>query len=218
MATFRVLLTAFEPFGGEAVNPSAVALQQLAAQGAPSGVTLQTLLLPVTFKSSARLLTEHLSVFKPDLVLCIGQAGGRAQLSLEQVGINLLEARIPDNDGWQPSGLPVVTDAPAAYFSNLPLKALCADLNKAGIPAQISYSAGTYVCNATLYQLMHQITVQQLHCRGGFIHIPYAPAQVCDKPGQPSMAIETVVSALWQCIQSCQRHQHDISATAGALD
>lgn len=218
MSTFQVLLTAFEPFGGETTNPSAIALQQLLESPPLAGVQLHSLLLPVSFQSSASLLTRQLNALQPDLVLCIGQAGGRAQLSLEQVAINLLEARIPDNDGWQPSGLPVVASGPTAYFSNLPLKAICQDLAAIGVPAHISYSAGTYVCNATFYQLMHQLAQTGHNCRGGFIHIPYAPMQVCDKPGQPSMAIDTIVTALRQCIESCRVHQHDISASAGTLD
>jgi pyroglutamyl-peptidase len=212
-----VLVTAFEPFGGEPSNPSAGAVERLRELAMP-GVTLHTLLLPVEFIASQQRLWQVLAQLQPDLVLCVGQAGGRAQLSLEQVGINLLEARIPDNSGYQPCGLPVIAGGPAAYFSNLPLKAALHDLQATGVPACISYTAGTYVCNATLYNLMDWIHRHRPACRGGFVHIPYAPEQVLDKPQQPSMALSLVASGLCSIIRSCLRHQQDISTVAGALD
>lgn len=217
MNPITVLVTAFEPFGGEPSNPSAGAVELLQQMALPD-VDLHTLLLPVAFNESQQHLWQALSRLQPDLVLCVGQAGGRAQLSLEQVGINLLEARIPDNAGFQPSGLPVIAGGPAAYFSNLPLKAALHDLQTTGVPASISYTAGTYVCNATLYNLMDWIHRHRPACRGGFVHIPYAPAQVLDKPQQPSMALSLVAAGLCSIIQSCLRHQQDISAVTGALD
>lgn len=213
----QVLLTGFEPFGGESSNPSAEAVLQLCRQSAPVGVSWQALILPVEFKRSGTLLRDAISRLQPDLVLCVGQAGGRTALCLEQVAINLLEARIPDNSGWQPSGEAILSDGPAAYFSNLPLKAIRAQLQQQGIPVQISYSAGTYVCNALMYQLMHTLAASP-QCRGGFIHIPYAPAQVATKPDAASMSVETVVAGLFQLVLCCQQHQTDIIATAGALD
>lgn len=213
----KVLLTGFEPFGGESSNPSAEAVLQLCNQSAPEGISWQALILPVEFKRSGELLREAIGRLQPDLVLCVGQAGGRTALCLEQVAINLLEARIPDNSGWQPSGEAVVSEGPAAYFSNLPLKAMCAQLQQQGIPVQISYSAGTYVCNALMYQLMHALTAWP-QCRGGFIHIPYAPAQVATKPDAASMSVATVVAGMLQLVLCCQQHQTDIKATAGALD
>jgi pyroglutamyl-peptidase len=217
MKPITVLVTAFEPFGGEPTNPSAGAVELLQHMALP-GVNLHTMLLPVEFIASQQRLWQTLARLEPDLVLCVGQAGGRTHLSLEQVGINLLEARIPDNAGFQPSGLPVITDGPAAYFSNLPLKAALHDLQAAGIPASISYSAGTYVCNATLYNLMDWIQRHRPQCRGGFVHIPFAPAQVLDKPLQPSMALPIVASGLRSIIQSCLQHAQDIHGVVGTLD
>ncbi len=215
----KVLLTGFEPFGGESSNPSADAVLQLCKQSAPAGVSWQALILPVEFKRSGELLHDAISQLQPDLVLCVGQAGGRPALCLEQVAINLLEARIPDNSGWQPSGEPVVSAGPAAYFSNLPLKAIRAQLQQSGIPAQISYTAGTYVCNALMYQLLHSLAGRpDQPCRGGFIHIPYAPAQAASKADAASMSTATVVEGLRQLVLCCQQHQTDIQATAGALD
>jgi pyroglutamyl-peptidase len=215
--SMKVLLTGFEPFGGESSNPSAEAVLQLCNEPAPAGVSWQALILPVEFKRSGELLHDAICSLEPELVLCVGQAGGRTALCLEQVAINLLEARIPDNSGWQPAGEAVVLGGPAAYFSNLPIKAIRARLQQCGIPVQISYSAGTYVCNALMYQLMHVLTARP-HCRGGFIHIPYTPAQAATKPDAASMAVATVAEALLLAVLCCQQHQTDILATAGALD
>lgn len=215
----KVLLTGFEPFGGESSNPSAEAVLQLCSQNAPAGVSWQALILPVEFKRSAELLRDAISQLQPDLVLCVGQAGGRTAICLEQVAINLLEARIADNSGWQPSGEAVVSGGPAAYFSNLPLKAIRAQLQQNGIPAQISYTAGTYVCNALMYQLLHCLAARpDQPRRGGFIHIPFSPEQTAAKPDTASMTIATVVAGLRQLVLCCQQYQTDIKASAGTLD
>lgn len=213
----KVLFTGFEPFGGENTNPSAVAVEQICLSPPPNGVQWQALILPVEFRRSAALLQSCIHSWQPDLVLCIGQAGGRPQISLEQVAINLLEARIPDNSGWQPSGEPIVETGPAAYFSTLPLKAIRQQLQHQGIPANISYTAGTYVCNALMYQLLHQLA-SMAGCRGGFIHIPYTPAQAAEKPDAPSMAVATVVQALIEIVRCCQQYSQDIAAAGGTLD
>ncbi len=215
----KVLLTGFEPFGGESSNPSAEAVLSLCNQNAPAGISWQALVLPVEFKRSGELLHSAICQFKPDLVLCVGQAGGRTALSLEQVAINLLEARIADNSGWQPRGEAVVSGGPAAYFSTLPLKAIRAQLQQQGIPAQISYTAGTYVCNALMYQLLHTLAgIPEYAARGGFIHIPFSPEQAAAKPDTASMSIATVVAGLRQLVLCCQQHQTDIKATAGTLN
>lgn len=215
----KVLFSGFEPFGGESSNPSAEAVLQLCRQQPPAGIHWQALILPVEFVRSGERLREAIEQYQPDLVLCIGQAGGRTSLSLEQVAINLLEARIPDNSGWQPQGQAVVSGGPAAYFSTLPLKAIRAQLQQSGIPVQISYTAGTYVCNALMYQLLHYVAGSAPpRCRGGFIHIPYSPAQAATKPDTASMASATVVEALKQVVLCCQQYQTDITATAGSLD
>jgi len=213
----KVLFTGFEAFGGETSNPSADAVRELCQQTPPAGISWQALILPVEFRRSALLLREAIELTQPDLVLCVGQAGGRAAISLEQVAINLMEARIPDNSGWQPSGIPVVTHAPTAYFTTLPLKAIRMQLQQHGIPVQISYSAGTYVCNALMYQLMHQLANLPA-CRGGFIHIPYSPAQAAGKPEAASMTVGTVVTALELVVRCCQVHQTDIIASGGTLN
>lgn len=213
----KVLFTGFEPFGGENTNPSAVAVEQICQLPPPNGVQWQALILPVEFSRSAALLQSCINSWQPDLVLCIGQAGGRPQISLEQVAINLLEARIPDNSGWQPSGEPIVATGPAAYFSTLPLKAIRQQLQQSGIPANISYTAGTYVCNALMYQLLHHQSFKA-GGRGGFIHIPYTPEQAAGKADAASMAVATVVTALTEIVRCCQQYSQDIAAVGGTLD
>lgn len=213
----KVLFTGFEAFGGETSNPSAEAVVTLCQQTAPAGVDWQAIVLPVEFNRSALLLREAITQQEPDLVICVGQAGGRTAISLEQVAINLIEARIPDNSGAQPSGEPVIAGAPTAYFATLPIKALKQQLQQQGIPAQISYTAGTYVCNALMYQLLHQLsTVPQ--CRGGFIHIPYSPAQAAIKTDTSSMALETVIEGLREIVLCCQQYPTDIAGTGGTLN
>ncbi|MDZ7869988.1 MAG: pyroglutamyl-peptidase I [Rheinheimera sp.] len=173
--------------------------------------------MPVEFNRSAELLKSCINSWQPDLVLCVGQAGGRPQISLEQVAINLLEARIPDNSGWQPSGEPIVATGPAAYFSTLPLKAIRQQLQQQGIPANISYTAGTYVCNALMYQLLHQLS-SMVGRRGGFIHIPYTPEQAAGKPDAASLSVTVVVQALLEIVRCCQQYSEDITAAGGTLD
>ena len=151
----KLLVTGFAPFNGETVNPSYQIVQRLPDKIGDAEVT--RLELPVEFGRAGRLLAREVERVKPVLVLCLGQAGGRAGISLEQVGINLREASIPDNAGAQPSGEPVVPGGPAAYFTTLPIKRMCMRIREMGIPASISYSAGTYVCNDLLYSLLDEL-------------------------------------------------------------
>ena len=176
-----VLLTGFEPFGGEASNPSWDAVRVL--QGVRiGGHRVETRCLPVAFGESLQQLHAAIAETHPDLVICVGLAGGRTQLSLERVAINIDDARIPDNAGAQPVDSPVVSDGPAAYFSALPIKRLLVELQRDGIPVEISQTAGTYVCNHVFYGLMHELENRR-DASGGFIHIPYSPEQASQHPG-----------------------------------
>lgn len=201
-----VLLTGFAPFGGESVNPSWDAVRALDGERI-AGHRAVARCLPVEFGASLRALWAALDELRPALVLCVGQAGGRAQLSLERVAINVDDARIPDNAGAQPVDTPVIAGGPAAYFTGLPIKAMLAGLRAAGVPAEISQTAGTYVCNHVFYGLMHALR-ERPGVRGGFVHIPYAPAQAARHPGAPSLPIETVVQGL--------RLALDVALTTGA--
>lgn len=209
-----VLLTGFAPFGGETVNPSWEAVAALDGCRI-RGHRVVARPLPVTFGESLKTLRAALWETSPSLVLCIGQAGGRAQLSLERVAINVDDARIPDNLGQQPVDTPIVEGGPAAYFSTLPIKAMMAGLRKAGFPAEISQSAGTYVCNHVFYGLMHALRNKR-SVRGGFIHIPYSPVQAVAHPGTASLSTDVVTEAIRLAIRIALTTAADSKLAAGA--
>lgn len=209
-----VLLTGFAPFGGETVNPSwqAVAVMDGARIAGHRIVARQ---LPVEFGTSLALLRDAIRETTPALVLCVGQAGGRAQLSIERIAINVDDARIADNTGNLPIDAPVVPGGPAAYFATLPIKAILAEVRAAGIPVEISQTAGTYVCNHVFYGLMHALR-DAPGVRGGFIHMPYAPEQAACHPGAPSLPVETATSALRIALEVALTTTLDRRIAAGA--
>lgn len=208
-----VLLTGFDPFGGDTINPSWEAVSRLHDE-AIADRRIVAAQLPTTFDGAPKALRVALRKHAPELVLCVGQAGGRAALSLERVAININDARIPDNAGAQPIDTPVVRRGPAAYFTTLPIKAMHADLRAAGIPTEISQTAGTFVCNQVFYALMH--TLAGTRVRGGFVHIPFLPEQVEAMPGTPSLDLDTVVAGLRVCIDTALRTRRDRRIAAGA--
>ena len=191
----KVLFTGFEPFGGESINPSYEAVIHLPQQIGSAEIFKAQ--LPVSFAQSGPALEALLTGHQPDAVICVGQAGGYTGIALERVAINLRDATTPDNDGVQPVDEPVVPGSPAAYFSSLPVKDMAATLKQNGIPAFVSLSAGTYVCNNVMYTLLHLIERKNLPIRGGFIHVPYSMEQAAAKPsGTPSMAQPQMTRAL----------------------
>ena len=188
----RVLLTGFAPFGGETVNPS---WQAASAVQAPEGMELLRLELPTEFAAAPALALEALRREQPDAVLCLGQAGGRDRLTLERVAINCMAAAIPDNAGVWPTDQPVDPAGEAAYFTTLPIRRMADAMQAAGVPAGISNSAGTFVCNALLYRLLRAPETKDVPC--GFLHLPYLPEQTEGKPdGTPSMPLETMLRGL----------------------
>jgi len=209
-----VLVTGFEPFGGEAVNPSWMAAQALHGREIESHRVIAAQ-LPTVFDRSLETLRELLLRHQPRLVICAGQAGGRTALSLERVAVNVNDARIRDNSGAQPIDTPVVADGPAAYFSSLPIKAMLLALTSAGIRAEVSQTAGTFVCNHVFYGLMHELAARPglRGTRGGFIHVPWLPGQ-----GQPSMALDEIVEGLRLAIACALTTEHDVRKEAGALN
>ncbi|MGO1071665.1 pyroglutamyl-peptidase I [Lysobacter sp. CA199] len=211
-----VLLTGFEPFGGDQTNPSWEAVRQL--DGAiVEGHRIAARRLPVAFGESVRELRAHIDALRPEMVLCVAQAGGRSLLSIERVAINIDDARIVDNLGAQPIDIPIVEGGPAAYFGNLPIKAMLAAVRAAGIPAEISQTAGTYVCNHVFYGLMHALSEPgHVGVRGGFIHIPYSPAQAERHPGAASLATDSVVQALRVAMQTALATSVDRRIAGGA--
>lgn len=212
----RILLTGFDPFGGETINPSWEAVRRLHGKRI-GGHLVVSRQLPTEFSASYHLLKEAMNELKPAIVLGVGQAGGRSQLSLERVAINLQDARIPDNAGAQPIDEPVIADGPAAYFSTLPLKAMLAALQEAGVPAEISHTAGTYVCNHIAYAMLHLATKQR-GVRAGFIHIPYLPAQAARLRNAASMAQAEVEYGLRIALLSAVTTGHDRKIAGGSID
>ncbi len=190
----KALVTGFDAFGGEAVNPSSLAVGKLKKR--IGGIVVHTAQLPTSYAQSAKVLLAAIEKTRPDIVLCVGQAGGRSELCLERVAINVQDARIRDNDGKQPIDKPVVKDGPAAHFTTLPIKACVAEMRKAGLPAAVSNTAGTFVCNHIFYALMDIAAGHQIPMRGGFLHIPYVPEQAARLGGAPSMALDDIVRGI----------------------
>ncbi|ASJ09829.1 pyroglutamyl-peptidase I [Thermococcus sp. P6] len=189
----KVLVTGFEPFGGERINPSWEALKDLPEE--VEGARLIKRRLPVTFRGVRRVLPRLIVEEKPDVVVLTGQAGGRPNVTVERVAINVMDSRTPDNEGFAPEDEPVFEGAPAAYFSTLPVKAIVDALRKAGIPAGVSNTAGTYVCNAAMFTALHTIAVAGMETRAGFVHVPFSHGQVLEK-AKPSMSLETIRKAI----------------------
>lgn len=189
-----ILFTGFEPFGGEKINPSWKAVAMLPDEIA--GARIHKLCLPVEYQGAARMAQAEFARISPNVVVMVGQAGGRSGISIERVALNLDDATVADNAGVMLCDSPVRQGAPSAYFSTLPIKMLVKAVNNAGISAGISNSAGTYVCNHLMYSMLDHISVRMLDVRAGFVHVPFVPEQCVDKPGMPSMELNDIVTAL----------------------
>lgn len=202
----RILVTGFEPFGGQSLNPSwevARALHGLQLQGAQV-VAVQ---LPCVFAQALPALQNALAQHTPDIVLALGQAEGRCDLSVERIAINVMDARIPDNAGAQPIDVPVIAGGPASYFSTLPIKSLVAGLRASGFPASVSQTAGTFVCNQVFYALQHTLAGQGVH--SGFVHLPLLPEQAAHWPGPslPSWPVSLQLAAVKQALDLLVAHR-----------
>ena len=215
-----VLMTGFDAFGRQPINSSWLAVSALQGEQI-DGHLIAAAQLPTTFANSIEKLSDLVDLYQPKLVICTGQAGGRTAVSMERIAININDARIADNLGQQPVGQAVVDGAPAAYFSTLPIKSMLLDLENAGFAAEISQTAGTFVCNHVFYGLMHIIAKRyaardhetSAGLRGGFIHLPWLPEQ-----GSPSMPLDAMVIALRICVSSALNHITDLSHAAGSLN
>lgn len=216
MAT-KVLLTGFEPFGGQQINPSVHAVNEAAAVLNRRGVNTSAVELPCVFGEAARHLRRELVRHRPELVICVGQAAGRTGIGLERVAVNIDDAAIPDNAGEQPIDRAIIDGGPAAYFSTLPLKACLQELAARQIPAEVSQSAGTYVCNHVFYALMHELAcMESAVARGGFVHIPCAPQQALEGK-LPAMEIPTAATAVEIVVKQSLKTTEDVTTTAGTL-
>ncbi|MCR1163325.1 pyroglutamyl-peptidase I [Paenarthrobacter sp. UW852] len=210
-----ILLTGFEPFGEDAVNPSWLAVQRARDILRNEGREVEALELPCVFGGSADALSAAMDRLVPDVVVCVGLAGGRERVSLERVAINCDDARIPDNAGQRPIDQEVVKGGPAAYFSSLPIKAALRNLQIAGIKGEVSQSAGTYVCNHVFYALMHALASRP-GVRGGFIHVPYLPEQLPPAAATPSMPLEVMAEGVTSVVRTALGTTTDIQLPAGA--
>ena len=189
----NILITAFAPFQGEEINATMEALALL--PDSIHGHTLCKHILPVEFGKAVEAAVSLVEEVQPDAVVCLGQASGRADITPERVAINVMDARIADNGGWQPCDVPVRADGPAAYFSTLPVKAMVQAMKENGVPASLSNTAGTFVCNDLMYGLLDHLAETGRRIPAGFIHIPATPAQAAVRP-TPSLAPETVAKGL----------------------
>ena len=213
----KILVTAFDPFGGEKINPALEAVKLLADEIA--GAEIVKLEIPTVFHKSAETMREKALEIKPDMILCVGQAGGRFALTPERVAINQDEARIEDNEGNQPIDVPIQADGASAYFSTLPIKAMVDRIKAAGVPAAVSNTAGTFVCNHIMYQTLHLCQLNYPTIRSGFIHVPYLPEQVVNRTNLPSMSLTNIIQGLTIAIETLVTFhgQIDIKAVGGTL-
>lgn len=203
--TVKLLLTGFEPFGGETINPAQEALALVPDR--IGALEIVKLILPVVFGKSIAVVRAALREHRPDAVLCIGQAGGRMEATPERVALNLNDARIPDNDKNQPVDEPIFADGPAAYFATLPVKDMVAAIRSAGLPARVSNTAGLFVCNQVMYGVLYYLAHELPHTLGGFMHVPYAPEQAARQSApQPSMSKDDIARAISAAIGAIERH------------
>ena len=195
MESRRLLITGFTPFGSNTINPSWEAVSRLPRH--IGSFHLRPCAIPTVFGEAAQTVLREAAVFDPHVILCVGQAGGREAVTPERIAVNIRDARIPDNAGFQPSGEYVLPEGPAAYFSTVPVNAMAQAIRAAGLPGAVSNSAGAFVCNDTLYTLLHHYA--GTHVRVGFLHVPYLPQQ-----GAPSLPLEQIVSALIAAISALE--------------
>lgn len=196
----KLLITGFDPFGGEKTNPAIEAVKRLPA--AIAGATVVPLEIPTVFGTCAEVVRQAIITERPDVVLSVGQAGGRSALTLERIAINLDDGRIPDNAGFQPVDQPIQPNGPAAYFTQLPVKAMAQAIRQAGLPSHVSTTAGTYVCNHIMYQVQHLRATEFPQLQAGFIHIPFLPEQVVQRSGVPSLSLTDDVRGLTAAIRA----------------
>lgn len=210
----KLLLTAFDPFGGSPINPALEAVKLVANQ--IGDVQIVKLEVPTVFGKSIDTVAAAIEKEKPDAVLCIGQAGGRYDLTPERVAINLDDARIPDNEGNQPIDVPIFRDGAPAYFATLPIKAMVAKIREAGLPASVSNTAGTFVCNHLMYGVLYTLAKHYPGVKGGFMHVPFVPSQTVNRPTPaPSMCQQDIARGIEAAITAIRENESDIATVEG---
>lgn len=196
----KLLVTGFDPFGGESTNPALEAVKKLPETILDAEII--KLEIPTVFNKSAEVVKDAMEKHHPDVVVNIGQAGGRFSVTPERVAINVDDARIPDNEGNQPIDEVIQPNGQAAYFTQLPVKAMVENMKKAGLPGAVSNTAGTFVCNHIMYQVQYLIDTEFPNVKGGFIHVPFITSQVVNKPNQPSMSLDDIVQSLEKALEA----------------
>ena len=212
----RVLVTGFAPFGGESRNPSWEIVRAL--PDSIAGYRIEKLKVPTEFGKAIEVAEQAIDKWQPRVVLCFGQAGGRSRLCVERVAINVDDARIADNAGKQLIDQPIRRNAPAAYFCTVPVKAMVASMARAGVPAEVSNSAGTFVCNHLIYGVLHHIACMGYATRAGFIHVPYMETQIIDRPDTAALSLTTMITGAKAAIMAAVRNKTDLKLVGGALD
>lgn len=210
----KILVSGFDPFGGEKINPAIESVKLLPDE--IKGAKIIKLEIPTVIGKSLRKLEEVIEKEKPDVVINVGQAGGRQDITVERVGINVDDCRIKDNEGNQPIDEPVVKGGPDAYFVTLPIKAMVKNMTDNKVPASISNTAGTFICNHVTYGMAHLAKTKYPNMKTGFIHIPFLPEQVLDKRNMPSMTLDLIVKGLTHAIEAVVENKEDIKITGGA--
>jgi len=211
----KILVSGFDPFGGEKVNPAIESVKKL--PDTILGAEIIKLEIPTVIGKSIQKIEEAVELHKPDVVISVGQAGGRTDITVERVGVNVDDCRIPDNEGNQPIDEKIVKDGPDAYFVTLPIKAMVEHIQKKGVPASVSNTAGTFICNHVTYGVRHLAETKYPEMRTGFIHIPFLPQQVLDKKGMPSMELDVIVKGLVAAIEAVIQTDEDIKVSGGAI-
>lgn len=211
----KILVTGFDPFGGEKMNPSIESVKKLPDRIAEAEII--KLEIPTVAYKSLSIIKDAIYQYQPDIILSVGQAGGQSDLTIERVGINVLDFSIKDNEGNQPIDEAIFKDGPAAYFSNLPIKAIVKKIQEEGIPASISNTAGTFVCNHVLYGVRYMLEQEFPTIKSGFIHIPYLPEQVIKKTNVPSMALDVISKGLICAIQAIVENNTDVTISGGTI-
>lgn len=209
----KILITGFDPFGGESVNPALEAVKAMKDEIA--GAQIVKLEIPTVFNKSIAKVREAMDREHPDVVVSVGQAGGRFCVTPERVAINVSDGRIADNEGYQPIDEPIFADGDAAYFSNLPVKAMVEAIKAKGLPSELSNSAGTYVCNHVMYGVLYHIHKDFPGVRGGFIHVPFITQQVVSKKNTPCMSLEDITASLEAAVEAIVLNAEDIHVVGG---
>ena len=210
----KILVTGFDPFGGDTVNPALELIKKLPKE--IDGCEIITLEVPTVFHKSIQTIRDAIDKYQPDAVLSIGQAGGRVDLTVERVGINCDDARIPDNEGNSPVDAKIFEDGDDAYLLTLPIKAMVKEIQAAGVPASVSNTAGTFVCNHVAYGVAYLAKKYYPHMKTGFMHIPYLPYQVAEKRGLASMSLDTLLTGTIAALKAIIKNEEDIKMAYGA--